>query len=55
MPLSFFIPLGVLIAIIGLLVYFVTKRKRMALGIIIIGLTVTIGTIVVIVLAVNTM
>lgn len=55
MPLSFFIPLGVLIAIIGLLVYFMTNRKRMALGIISIGLTLTVGAIVLIILAVNAM
>ena len=55
MALSYFVPIGLLIAVVGLVVYFVTKRKKIAIGIIGFGLMVTLGTVALIILAVNSM
>lgn len=51
MPLSFGIPIGILIALMGLILYFATSRKWLARFIFALGLAVTLFTLLAIVLA----
>lgn len=53
MPLSFGIPLGLIVAIAGMILFFATRYKKISLAVIVIGVGVTLLTLVLIVLAVN--
>jgi hypothetical protein len=53
MPITFFIPLGLLIVVVGLILFFVTRYRKAAKIVIGIGVAVTILTFLLIVLAVN--
>ncbi len=51
MPLSFAIPLGLVIALVGVILYFVTSYKRAAKMMISVGLVIAILTFVAVLLA----
>lgn len=51
MPLSFGIPIGLVIALIGLFLLFVTKSRKISIALIVFGALVAAFTLVVIVLA----
>jgi hypothetical protein len=53
MPLSFLVPLGLLILVFGIVLFFVTSYKKAAKIMMGIGIAVTILTFLLIVLAVN--
>ena len=53
MPLTFFIPLGLVLVVVGVILFFVTKYKKAAKIVMGIGIAVTILTFLLIVLAVN--
>jgi hypothetical protein len=53
MPLSFGIPLGLFIAVIGAFLLWATKYKKMAKAVLGIGVAATLVTLILIVLAVN--
>jgi len=53
MPLSFGIPLGLLIAVIGALLVFATRYKKTGVAVLGVGVLVTALTLFLIVLAVN--
>lgn len=55
MPLSFGIPVGLLLAVVAAVWFFLTEKKKAAVLLFGFGLTITLGTIVLIVLAVNSM
>ena len=52
MPLSFGVPLGIAVVLIGLVLYFVAHRKGLALVIVGIGVVIALATLVAILLAV---
>ena len=53
MPITFFIPLGLVLVVVGAILFFVTRYKKAAKIMIGIGVAVTILTFLLIVLAVN--
>ncbi len=53
MPLTFGIPLGVIIVVVGAILFFATKQKKIAKVVLGIGVAVTILSFFLIVLAVN--
>ncbi len=53
MPLSFGIPLGLLIVLAGAILFFATKYKKVAKVILIIGMAITLLTLFLILLVVN--
>lgn len=53
MPVSFGIPLGLVIFGVGAILFFATNFKRTALGLIVAGVIITILTAILILLAVN--
>jgi len=53
MPLSFGIPIGLFITVIGILLFFITKKKRAARLVIGLGLFLIFATVALIILAVN--
>jgi len=53
MPLSLGIPLGLLLALAGLVLYFTGKWKRLALSLVSVGIAVLLFSILAIILAVN--
>ena len=55
MPLSFGIPLGLLIAVVGAILFFATRYKQTAKIVLGVGVAVTVLTFILIVLAVNSM
>ncbi len=55
MPLSFGIPLGLLIAVVGAILFFATRYKPTAKVVLGVGVAVTVLTFILIVLAVNSM
>jgi hypothetical protein len=52
-PLTFFIPLGLVLVLVGTILFFVTRYKKAAKIVIGIGVAITILTFLLIVLAVN--
>jgi hypothetical protein len=55
MPLSFGVPLGLVVIIAGGILLFATKYKKIAFAVIGIGLAFTLCTLLLVVLAVNSM
>jgi hypothetical protein len=53
MPLSFYAPLGLVIALIGVGLFFRTERRRLALSLMALGLTITTVVVAVIVAVVE--
>ena len=53
MPITFFIPLGLVLVVVGAILFFVTRYKKAAKIMIGIGVAVTILTFLLVVLAVN--
>jgi hypothetical protein len=53
MPLTFGIPLGILIALVGMALYFATRRKRAALLLVGLGAVIMAFTFVAVILALN--
>ena len=53
MPLSFGIPLGLIVALAGVFLLFFTRWKRIAKVIVGLGITITLGTVIVIILALD--
>jgi len=53
MPLTCFVPLGLVIALLGLAVYFLSRMKRLALLMISAGLAIALFAVVAVLLAVN--
>jgi len=53
MPCSFGLPLGLIVVIVGVILYFATSYKRAAMVVIGVGMVITLLTILLIVLAVN--
>ena len=53
MPLSFGVPLGLTIAVVGAILIFTTKHKKISWLVLGIGLTITLMTLILIVLAIN--
>ena len=53
MPLTFFIPLGLVLVVVGTILFFVTRYKQAAKVVIGIGVAITILSFLLIVLAVN--
>ena len=53
MPLSFGIPIGILLALAGLVLYSASKWKRLARSLVSVGIAVLLFTILAIVLAAN--
>ncbi|MEJ5202771.1 MAG: hypothetical protein WHV66_11115 [Anaerolineales bacterium] len=54
-PLSFGVPLGLLVALVGAILFFVTKRKKVAAVVFSVGLTITAATVIPIRLALSSM
>ena len=55
MPLSFGVPLGLLIAVVGAILFFATRYKRVAVVVFGVGVLVAALTFILIFLAVNSM
>lgn len=53
MPLSFGVPFGLVIVVMSIILFFATKQKKMAKIMLGVGMTVTLMTLILIVLAVN--
>ena len=53
MPLSFGVPLGLIIVMVGAILFFATRHKKTATVVLGIGMAVTVLTFILIVLAVN--
>ena len=53
MPLSFGIPLGLIIVVVGAILLFATSYRKIALVVLGIGIAITLLTLILIVLAVN--
>lgn len=53
MPLSFGIPFGLLVIVIGAVLFLVTKHKRIAKFVVVIGVLITTLTLILLVLAFN--
>ena len=53
MPLSFGIPLGFIIMVVGAILLFATRYKKIAAAVLGIGLVITLLTLILIILAVN--
>ncbi len=53
MPLSFGIPLGLTIVVVGVILFFATRYKKIAKVVLGIGVAVTFLTLILVVLAVN--
>ena len=53
MPLTFLIPVGLIIAVVGVILFFVTRYKKIAIVVIGIGIAISILTFLLVVLAVN--
>jgi len=53
MPLTFLIPVGLIIAVVGAILFFVTRYKKTAIVVMGIGIAISILTFLLVVLAVN--
>ena len=53
MPVTFFIPVGLIIAVVGAILFFVTRYKKTAIVVMGIGIAISILTFLLVVLAVN--